>query len=362
MPYNSSNLCAESCPFYNFSKNAREAVYISSRDGVFIMVNESMDKLLGYEPGGLLKAGVKATLDSENDRKSFQETIERDGAVHNYQMTMRRKDGTPVFCLVDAVVWIEDGSVLGYHGIVKTRDDIVDAFQRYFLKLKEEQSNVRKERRSLVSDSRLVMSYISEDLIEYIQTTGENPFVNMRREATVLFFDIRGSSAIAEYLESGLFASMLSDILTDVMDLIYGNHGSVNKLLGDGLMATFGCPISHDNDALNAVRAAVQIREYLSTFNDVRPDYLRDDVRAGIGIATGKVFSGVIGSIRRQEYTVLGDAVNVASRLESSTKSLGEEILVDENTHTLVGDAFQWRVIRDVALRGRKNNVTAYAV
>jgi len=178
----------------------------------------------------------------------------------------------------------------------------------------------------------------------------------------VLFFDIRGSSAIAEYLESGLFASMLSDILTDVMDLIYGNHGSVNKLLGDGLMATFGCPISHDNDALNAVRAAVQIREYLSTFNDVRPDYLRDDVRAGIGIATGKVFSGVIGSIRRQEYTVLGDAVNVASRLESSTKSLGEEILVDENTHTLVGDAFQWRVIRDVALRGRKNNVTAYAV
>ena len=134
------------------------------------------------------------------------------------------------------------------------------------------------------------MSYISEDIIEYIQTAGENRFVNMRREATVLFFDIRGSSAIAEYFESGLFASMLSDILTDVMDIIYWNYGSVNKLLGDGMMATFVCTISHDNDALNAVHAAVQIREYLSTFNDVRPDYLRDNVKAGIGIGRSLIF------------------------------------------------------------------------
>ncbi|HNX57965.1 MAG TPA: adenylate/guanylate cyclase domain-containing protein [Spirochaetota bacterium] len=362
MPYNSSDICAETCPYYNFAKNSREAVYITSRDGAFIMVNGSMEKLLGYEPGGLMKAGVKATLDSDKDRGIFQETIEREGSVHNYQMTMRRKDGTPLFCLVDAVVWKEDGAVIGYHGIVKTRDDIVDAFQRYFLKLKEEKSLIRKERRSLVSDSRLVMTYISEDLIEYIQQTGENPFVNRRRVATVLFFDIRGSSAIAESLESERFASILSDILTDVMDLVYGNHGSVNKLLGDGLMATFGCPITHGDDAYNAVQAAVRIREYLSTFNDVRPDYLRDPVRAGIGIATGSVFSGVIGSVRRQEYTVLGDPVNVASRLESSTKSLGEEILVDQKTYDRTKDKFQWRIIPDLALRGRKETVNAYAV
>lgn len=83
---------------------------------------------------------------------------------------------------------------------------------------------------------------------------------------------------------------MLSDILTDVMYLIYGNHGSVNKMLGDGLMASFGCPISYDNDAFNAVHTAVQIREYLSTFNDVRPYYLHNNVRAGIGIGRSLIF------------------------------------------------------------------------
>jgi PAS domain S-box-containing protein len=357
-----ANPCAESCPFYHFSKNAREAVYITSRDGSFIMANESMDRLLGYEPGGLLKAGVMATLDSENDRRKFQEMIERDGAVHNYQITMRRRDGSPLFCLVDAIVWKEDGAVIGYHGIVKTRDDIVDAFQRYFLQLKEEKSHIRRERKSLVADSRIVMSYISEDIIDYIQKTGENPFVNTRRETTVLFFDLRNSSAIAEKLESSLFASMLSDILTDVMDLVYGNHGLVNKLLGDGLMALFGAPLSHGNDAENAVRAAVQIRDYLSTFNDVRPDFLKSPVSAGIGIATGKVFSGVIGSVRRQEYTVLGDAVNIASRLESSTKNLGEMILADETTRLKTTDSFLWRLIPDVKIRGRKGTVNAYAV
>jgi len=362
MADNSAISCEHSCPYYHFSKNGREAVYITSREGVFIMVNESMEMLLGYEKGELLKAGVKATLDSEKDRAKFQQEIEQEGAVHNYQITMRKKDGSPLFCLVDAVVWKEDGKVIGYHGIVKTRDDVVEAFQRYFLKLKEEHSYVKRERQSLVSDSRLVMNYISEDVVEYIQRSGENPFVNSRRDATVLFFDIRGSSAIAESMESEVFASILSDILTDVMDLVYGNHGSVNKLLGDGLMATFGCPISHGNDALNAVRTALQIREYLVTFNDVRPDCLRDPVKAGIGIATGSVFSGVIGSVRRQEYTVLGDVVNIASRLESSTKSLGEEILVDEITRWRVGDVFQWRVINDVVLRGRKELVTAYAI
>ncbi len=362
MPDNTYISCDNSCPYYHFSKNAREAVYITRRDGVFIMVNESMEKLLGYEPGELLKTGVNATLDSEKDRAKFQQEIEREGAVHNYQLTMRKKDGSPLFCLVDAVVWKEDGKVIGYHGIVKTRDDIVEAFQRYFLQLKEEQSYVKHERQSLVSDSRLVMNYISEDIVDYIQKTGENPFINSRKDATILFFDIRASSSIAESLESELFASVLSDLLTDVMDLVYGNHGSVNKLLGDGLMATFGCPISHENDARNAVNTALQIRDYLATFNDVRPDYLKKQLAAGIGIATGSVFSGVIGSVRRQEYTVLGDVVNVASRLESSTKSLNEQILVDSMTRQRAGDDFKWRVINDVLLRGRKETITAYAL
>ena len=355
------NECEKNCPFYGFYKNSKEAVFITRRDGIIVSANESMENLLGYDIGTLPGIPVSATYDSQSDRDDYCRAIEKNGFVHNYQLTLKKKDGTPIICLIDAVTWKEDGKIIGYHGIIKTRTDIVDSFQKFFIRLKEEEKNFRQQK-EVQSDSLMMMKYLPDDIIKSIQNSEINPLANEKRKATILFFDIRNSTRIAENLPSDVFASLLSDMFTDIMDLIYGNGGFVNKMLGDGIMATFGCPVSSEDAAFKAVLAAVQIQNYLNTFNDVRPDYLDEPLKAGIGIATGTVFSGVIGSVRFQEYTVLGDAVNTASRLESFTKIIGENIIVDEKTYSECKSLFNWKELPDIGLRGKKDKINAYAI
>jgi adenylate cyclase len=115
-------------------------------------------------------------------------------------------------------------------------------------------------------------------------------------------------------------------------------------------------------DALNAVDAAQEIYNYLRTFNDVRPGYLKEPVAAGIGIATGTVFAGVIGSVRRQEYTVLGDAVNIASRLEKLTRNSAEKVLIDEATYNEAGKVFPCRKAFSGRVRGRAGSIRVYGL
>jgi len=350
------------CTFAQFFRSSREAMYISSREGVLVDVNHAFEELLGYPPGGLKGTHVQLLLDSDEDRGRYQKTIEADGVVHDYPLVLRRRDGALIFCMLDAVVWQKDGMTAGYHGIVRTKVAVMESFRIFFNRLKEEKHRLREERRNLVSDTQLLSRYMTDDMLDYIQKTGRNPLETGMVKATILFFDIRNSTGIAEKLRPEEFASFLSDILTDVMDLVYGCQGSVNKLLGDGLMASFGVPMSSGTDAFNAVEAAQKIVEYLRTFNDVRPGFLVDEVAAGIGIATGTVFAGVIGSVRRQEYALLGDPVNIASRLESLTKSLDETVLMDEETFVEIKDRFLCKPLLRAKLRGRETAVKLYGL
>jgi class 3 adenylate cyclase len=179
-------------------------------------------------------------------------------------------------------------------------------------------------------------------------------------EASIMFFDIRGSTSLGETLEPGIFAEFLSTIFTDTMDLVFQHRGSVNKLLGDGMLATFGCPVPTEEDALNCVRCALDIRRYLARFNEARPEYLAEPVRAGIGIATGQVFAGNVGSARRLEYTVIGDSVNLAARLQSLNKRLGSDILIDGATRAKLGDGIGAGNRIRARVRGKANDVLIY--
>lgn len=116
----------------------------------------------------------------------------------------------------------------------------------------------------------------------------------------------------AENLRALVF---LADLFTELMELIFENHGSVHKLLGDGILATLGCPAPSEDDAVNAITTAHEMLELIEAFNHRRSEYLTEPVRIGIGISTGKVFAGNIGSLRRIEYAVIGDPVYTASRL-----------------------------------------------
>jgi PAS domain S-box-containing protein len=340
--------CADSCAFADFFKSSREAMYATSRDGRFTAVNAALAELLGYAPDELLGSEVGATYASPEDRARFQAAVEKSGVVHDYAVSLRRRDGAVLPCLVDAIAWRagDGGAILGYHGIIRTNAAVVASFRRYIHRIR---------------DASVFARSMGDDELARLMATGQDPLASRRRRVTILFFDIRGSTAIAERIDPEIFAALLSDVLTDTMDLIYGHRGSVNKLVGDGLLATFGCPLATEDDAGNAVRAALAVIDYLATFNDVRPDYLAEPLGAGIGLATGEVFAGVVGSVRRQEYTVLGDAVNVASRLQALTKPAGVPVLCDEATALAVRPAIDCAPVGRGRLRGRGQPVAVYA-
>jgi PAS domain S-box-containing protein len=348
--------------FDRFFKESHEAMYITSKADRFLEINHAMEDLLGYERGTLMETPVADTFDSRTDRAAFIKTIEVEGVVHQYPLVLKRKNGDPIPCFIDAMVWRERNSILGYYGIVRSKSELLDSFMVFFNQLKDERRQIRNERRLMISDTTLFNRYLGKDFIDYIRQSEKNPLGTRKQRATVLFFDIRNSTGIAEKLDPEVFAEFLNDILTDVMDLVYGCKGSVNKLIGDGLMATFGVPIQAGRDTLNAVEAAWKIHEYLQTFNDVRPAGLNEPVKAGLGLATGMVFAGVIGSVRRQEYTVLGDAVNIASRLEHLTKVSPAKVLMDEETYLEVKDSFPCRKIFAGRLRGRTGPLLIYGL
>lgn len=234
---------------------------------------------------------------------------------------------------------------------------------RTLLDLKRARLEVEWMKQRLKNERRLLTKYFSEDIVEGIlQDEHANSLSGRHQEATIMFFDVRKSTTIAENLEPQVFAEFLSEFFTDIMDLVYGNHGSVNKLLGDGIMSTFGCPVPTANDVLNAAKCALQIRNHLATFNDVRPDYIKEPIRVGMGIATGKVFAGNIGSVRRMEYTVLGDPVNLASRLESMTKEAGVDILIDGNTRHRLGNLIKCRKVQHSGVRGKLQEIEIFAL
>jgi class 3 adenylate cyclase len=210
--------------------------------------------------------------------------------------------------------------------------------------------------------SMLLSRYLGEDIIDYARKTGRNPLRTKKQKVTILFFDIRNSTGIAEKLAPETFAEFLNDILKDIMDLVYGRKGSVNKLIGDGLMAVFGAPLSTGHDAQNAVETAREIYRYLKSYNDVRPAYLDEPLSAGVGLATGTVFAGIIGSVRHQEYTVLGDAVNIASRLEKLTRTAAEKVLMDEATYDEVKENFPCRKAFNGRVRGRTGSMLVYGL
>jgi class 3 adenylate cyclase len=231
------------------------------------------------------------------------------------------------------------------------------------LELKRARLEVEWMKQRLKNERRLLTKYFSEDIVEGIlQDEHANSLSGRHQEATIMFFDVRKSTSIAENLEPQVFAEFLSEFFTDIMDLVYGNHGSVNKLLGDGIMSTFGCPVPTANDVLNAAKCALQIRNHLATFNDVRPDYIKEPIRVGMGIATGKVFAGNIGSVRCMEYTVLGDPVNLASRLESMTKEAGVDILIDGNTRHRLGNLIRCRKVQHQGVRGKLQEIEIFSL
>lgn len=185
----------------------------------------------------------------------------------------------------------------------------------------------------------------------------------VRRDGTVLFCDLRGFTSAAEPLSPEEVIGMLNVYLTEMSDAILDAGGTVVSFMGDGIMAVFGAPLPQDDHADRALRAAAEmLGPRLRRFHEVSA--LTAPLDLGVGVASGPVMSGNVGSPRRVEYTAVGDTTNTAARLEGMTKETGVPILIADSTRQRLRDpgGFALEEVGDVAVRGREATVRAWTL
>jgi adenylate cyclase len=180
------------------------------------------------------------------------------------------------------------------------------------------------------------------------------------RTVTILFSDLREFTSLSEGLSGPQVVTLLNDYLARMVDTIFAHGGTLDKYMGDGIMAYFGAPVAQPDHAARAVRCALAMQEALAALNRMRVARGEPPLRMGIGIHSGPVVVGDIGAPRRREYTAIGDAVNVAARMEELTKEFGVPVLVSEETRRQAGDAIDFAPAGAARLRGRAQAVQAY--
>ncbi|MBN2393465.1 MAG: AAA family ATPase [Anaerolineae bacterium] len=199
-------------------------------------------------------------------------------------------------------------------------------------------------------------SYLPQGLAEKMQGVGH--IEGERRQVTVLFADISGFTALSEKLDPEQVVALTNAVLKEMAIAIYQYEGYVDKFLGDAVMAVFGAPVAHEDDAERALRAALLMRERLEAFHQRQAHLLSPPLSIHIGVNTGTVIAGNVGSDLRMSYTVMGDTVNTASRLEDASKP--GQILVSRATYRLVRGAFTFLALEPIRVKGKQEPLTVY--
>lgn len=206
--------------------------------------------------------------------------------------------------------------------------------------------------------------FINKEIAE-LAMRGELVLGGETKETTIFFSDIRSFTAISEKMEPSEVVEFLNEYMTLMVDCVNKTNGTVDKFIGDAIMAVWGAPASTGNpkeDALNCLRAALKMRAALIFFNRGRGGEKKPIIRIGCGINSGAVVAGQIGSHERMEYTVIGDAVNIASRVEALNKPMGTDILITEYTYNLVKEYVVVEEMPPVTVKGKSKPLRVFAL
>lgn len=208
----------------------------------------------------------------------------------------------------------------------------------------------------------IFQKYVPKDVIERFFANPGSMLEGENRVLALLFSDIRDFTTISEHMESKDIVESLNKYFGLMVDIIVKRDGIVDKYIGDAIMAFYGAPVTHDNDAKQAVMSAIEMSKALDSFNKWQAERDRPAFRTGIGINFGEVTVGNIGSQKKMDYTVIGDMVNLASRLEALTKKYKVPILVSDSVEEQINGSISCRMVDKVAVKGRKTGSPIYTV
>ncbi|MFB5650489.1 adenylate/guanylate cyclase domain-containing protein [Leptospira wolffii] len=265
---------------------------------------------------------------------------------------LARNITVPILKLLSATIEIAKGNFR--IGIQSTTRDEIGILTDYFV-------NMGKglEEREKVKDAlgRFVNKEIAEMVLNKELTLGGE-----RKMCAIFFSDIRSFTAISEKLQPEEVVEFLNEYMTEMVRCVNDTHGIVDKFIGDAIMATWGAVRTTDADAENAVNGALMMRTALLRFNQGRGGDKKPIIRIGCGLNFGPVIAGQIGSEERLEYTVIGDAVNLASRVEALNKPFGTDILITQDLYEHVRNIFAVEKMQSIKVKGKEEPQTIYAV
>ena len=209
----------------------------------------------------------------------------------------------------------------------------------------------------------LFKKYVPEQVVSQTLRYENNDILQGEtRIISVLFADIRNFTRLSANVNPSEVVSFLNDFWSALGEPVKMNHGSVNKLIGDGMLALFGAPVSHIHNQKNAVNCALDMVRALDKVNEKYQPIFDSEIKIGVGINTGEVLVGNIGTEDHMEYTVIGDAVNTASRIESKTKSKPNSIMISGATYSFVEDEIDATEVDPLIMDGKSEPIKLFEV
>ncbi len=218
--------------------------------------------------------------------------------------------------------------------------------------------DVRREERLRTSLQRYLSPNVVDEMVQ--KNTGNLSLGGEKKKVSILFCDIRGFTTLTEKEPVETVVSLLNEYFSAMTEVIFANHGTLDKFIGDAIMAIYGAPLEMKDNAYECVKTAIEMRQKLSELNERWKNQKKPQLNVGYGINTGEAIVGNIGSERRMEYTAIGDMVNVAARIEGETES--DQIFITENTFKEISDRIITKKLSSVKLKGKSTPVQIYEV
>ncbi|MEE4354948.1 MAG: adenylate/guanylate cyclase domain-containing protein [Desulfococcaceae bacterium] len=318
-------------------------------DGRYLMVNPSFLKIFSYESEDDLKYSLMNSIwQNKEECRIFADKILQKGSYSLSEVLLIKKNGIPVWTSVSARLVYPEGP------------DKAPCFDCTFEDIDERKKSAEKIQQEAETRRRF-QKMLSPDLADLV-VSGELKVEKggRNRVATVLFADIRGFTTMSESTPASEILRMLNEYFEFVVDIIFRYEGTVDKYIGDAIMVNWGAPVRHEDDPVRAVRAALEMRAGLKVFNRKREMRGQQPIQVGIGINTGKLVAGYIGSTHTMSYSVIGDTVNTASRLCSAAAA--DQVLISESTYEHVKDIFSVTRLRPIMAKGKLYPVQIFSV
>lgn len=341
-----------------------------------VYVNPAFEKMTGWSKHEIMDRSPRILQGRKTEHNVFSDLRERliQGKHWSGQTINYRKNGTE-FVMEWSIVPIRDnsGDVYRYLAVqrdvtkrVKIENDLATAIaeeRKWFQQLEEKNRELRKLNLKQLRTLNLFTKYVPEAVVKKgMAARGGSLFHGERLEIVALFCDMRGFTSLSENLDPDTVVKMLNTYYTIMVEVIKSYTGTVVQFVGDEIFAVFGAPLPIQNCLESALRCALAMVERLKDTNTTLSGVIGQDIRVGIGLNYGPVIAGNLGSEERISYSITGDTVNTAKRIESLAKNGRDTILIGESIYKNTRHLVLTQALPSMLLKGKKTEIKVFEV